>query len=290
MLFKSTLILLISLASGSLSAFAHGGLTPEVHDAIKQDLEKNFADRLTSASLTSPDEQILSTRDERVMLKALYIGVEGPLALAGIQINEEKFNRQVGHVLTAASRYGVLPNAITIGYYSRAQLIVGKTSGAEFNFYLKDGKLRVSSYDLKALNVGISGMLKVGFYVSLCFGSCTGGAANGSYVGMDIDAIFGVGSNFYLEVGVDTTDVIDAFKNHKSYSFSELYSGRAIYIGTGIDIGIGMGTSAFFQSYEMTSDLVIADLYGMIDKPNFDRKLKYAFDRANLFKSAPRLH
>ena len=289
MLLRSTLILLISLASVSAPAFAHG-FTPEVQSAIKEDLQQNFADRLTTASLTSPDEPVLSTRDERVMLKALYVGVEGPLSLAGIQINEAKFNSQVGRVLTAASRYGVLPNAITIGYYSRAQLLVGKTTGAEFNFYLKDGKLRVSSYELKALNVGVSAMLKVGFYVSLCFGSCTGGAVNGSYLGMDVDAIFGVGSNFYLEVGLDTTDVIDAFKNHKAYSFSELYAGKAIYLGTGIDIGIGIGTSVFLQSYEMTSDLVLADLYHMIDKPNFNQKMKFAFDRANLFKSAPHLH
>jgi len=288
MLLKSALFLFISLSCGAVPAFANP-LTPEVESAIKEDLQQNFADRLTTASLTSPDETVLSPRDERVMLKALYVGVEGPLSLAGVQINEQKFNREVGRVLMAASRYGVLPNAITIGYYSRAQLIVGKTTGAEFNFYLKDGKLRVSSYDLKALNVGVSAMLKVGFYVSLCFGSCTGGAVNGSYVGMDVDAIFGAGSNFYLEVGVDTTDAIDAFKNHKSYSFSDFYSGKAIYIGTGIDVGIGIGASAFYQSYTMTSDLVLADLYHMIDQPNFDRKMKFAFDRANLFRSAPRL-
>ena len=224
------------------------------------------------------------------MLKALYAGVEGPLSMAGVKIDEQKFNHQVGRILQASSRYGVLPSAITIGYYSRAQLIVGRTFGSEFNFYLNDGKLKVSTYDLKSINLGASGQLKVGFYVALCFGSCTGGDVNGSYLGVDADLIFGAGSGLYVEVGLDTTDTIKDFKAGRPISASQLYDAKAFYIGAGIDIGIGVGISGFYQSYEMTSDIVIADLDLMMDKPDFNKKMKFAFDRSKIFKSAPRLH
>ena len=183
-----------------------------------------------------------------------------------------------------------MPAAITIGFYRRADLVVGKTAATEMNFYLEQGKLKVSTYDLDTFNVGPIADATFGYYVALCFGACTGGDAVGTYVGVDPDVIFGVGGNIYVEVGVDTTDLYRAKKTGATYSMANLYQTKAVYIGAGIDFGLGGGYSMGFTRYSLTSDREIVDLYSIMNQPDFNANVKAAFAHARLFKSAPRLH
>ena len=298
---KAAFILFFCLAGLSPPASA-GALEPveipaDIKAEIVNDLTQNFSERLQATSSsdslvtdTQDASPAISARDQRVMLKALYAGVQAPLALAGIQIDEDGFNRYMARILLASAKFGVLPSAITFGYYGRIQLGIGATEGAEFNFYLEQGKLKVSSYDLKAINFGIEAMAKVGFYLALCFGSCTGGDVNGTYLGMDADVIFGAGASVFVEAGIDTTDLLKSRKTGDKYTLADLYNTKAFYIGTGMDVGIGMGASGMFQNYHMTSDVVIADLYSILEEPHFNEKMKFAFNRANLFRSVPLLH
>jgi len=240
-----------------------------------------------SAFVASDSQNYLSARDMRVVTKAIYAGLEFPLALAGIQMDEQKFDRKVGKILLSAEKYGVMPSAITIGYYDRAQFIVGKTFGVESNFYLSDGKLRVSTYDLKAVNAGATLMFKAGFYIALCFGSCTGGPIDGTFVGSDAD-LAGLGADLFIEVGTDTTELMEAVKNNRPYSFEELMAQKAFFIGTGFDMGLGEGISVYYQKYHLKSDIELADLYKMDQEPNFEQKMRILFEHADLFKMLPR--
>ncbi len=289
---KAKILVLFLVSSMSMmSAHAREELTIEFKEEIAEDLQKNFAEKISDlAGTVEENESPLSAKDQKVILRALYAGIQGPLSLAGVQIGEQNFYSKVGGLLLQSSRYGLLPAAITIGWFKRADLVVGKTVGTEMNFYLDQGKLKVSTYDLKTLNVGISASAKIGYYVALCFGVCTGGDAEGTYVGVDADVIFGAGANVYVEVGVDTTDLYKAKKLGESYALSELYEARTIYIGAGIDLGVGGGFSMGFTNYNMTSDVEIMDLYSMVNQPQFGARVRANFDRLKLFKSAPRLH
>jgi hypothetical protein len=257
---------------------------------IAADIQNHFSEKVKEVVSNSEDEPVLSAKDQKVMLKALYAGVSAPLSLAGVHIDEQGFYAKVGTLLVKGAELGVLPSAITIGFFNRADLIVGKSRGTEMNFYLEEGKLKVSSYDLKTLQVGIAASFQVGYYVALCFGSCTGGDAVGTYIGIDADIIFGVGANIYVEVGVDTTDYYKAKKIGQSYSTSELYEAKAVYIGAGFEFGLGMGLSMGFTEYTLMSDQVLIDLYSVMNQPTFKTDVKAAFKRANLFKSGPRLY
>lgn len=284
------LLALLSLFLALTPAHAAVSFAPQMKAEIAEDLQNNFSQKISQVVEESDEEPVLSAKDQKVMLKALYAGVSGPLSLAGIHISEQGFYSKVGKLLVKSAEMGVLPSAISIGFFNRADLIVGRTRGTEMNFYLEEGKLKVSSYDLKTLQVGLSASLEIGYYVALCFGACTGGDANGTYIGLDADVIFGVGANIYVEVGVDTTDYYKAKKLGESYSVSELYEAKAVYIGAGFEVGIGAGISMAFTEYQMLSDKVLIDLYSVMNKPTFKADIKAAFNRANIFKSGPRLY
>lgn len=289
MQFNSFFLILCALLHFTPQALAKGGdISPETRKAITVDIQNNFAEKITKLTGVEYEENALSPRDLAVMLKALYIGVKEPLKLAGVNVSEQQFNKKVGQLLNAASRYGIMPAAITFGYYARAQLGVGKTTGGESNFYLSNGKLKVSTYQLKSISVG-GPQLKAGYYVSLCFGACVGGDAYGSFLGLDVDVLFPTGESIYVEAGVDTTDALKAWKEGSPYSLKDLYGVKAIYIGAGIDIGFGAGLTGFYQTYELMNDIVLIDLYAMMNKPRFDERVKVAFERSKVFKSLPRL-
>ncbi len=288
---NAALFLMFLMMSVAVNAHARELLSPEHEIAIAQDIENNFSEKINEASISAiQNETILAAKDQKVMLKALYAGISGPLSLAGVNIDEHSFYSKVGGLLVKGSRFGVLPSAITIGYFKRADLMVGKSFGTEMNFYLEEGKLKVSTYDLRSLHVGVAANFKIGYYVALCFGSCTGGDAKGTYIGVDADLVYGAGAGVYIEVGVDTTDFYKAKKIGQSYSRGELYQTKVVYIGVGLDIGLGVGLSMGFTEYDLKSDRVIMDLYSEMKRPDFYQDVKAAFDRADLFKSAPRLH
>lgn len=290
---KAVSIITILIASLAANSVALAGDQQYISDSVKarisQDLADNFAERMNDVMISSEEEEdpILKPKDQKVIMKALYAGIAGPLSLSGIYITEKSFYQKVGKLLDAGAKYGAIPAAITVGFFRRADLIVGKTRGVEMNFYLDDGKLRVSTYDLNTLNVGLSANLKVGYYVALCFGACTGGDAQGTYIGVDADVVFGVGANIYIEVGVDTTDYRKAKIAGQDFKMSEFYEAKAVYIGAGIDIGFGGGVSFGFTDYNMTSDNEIIDLYSIMNRPDFSTKVKNAFDRDKIFQ---RLH
>lgn len=288
---KTFLLLLLSILTSDASWALEGDaqvMSNEFKREVAHDIEANFAQKITS--LASKDgDAVLDFRDQKVMMRTLYAGISGPLALAGVQIDSKTFYSKVGSLLHKGAQHGVLPSAITIGWYGRLDLIIGKTRGTEMNFYLEKGKLRVSSYDLKTLNVGVAASAKIGYYVALCFGSCTGGDANGNYVGLDADLVYGLGASVYIEVGVDSTDYYKAKKEAEGYALSEMYDCKAIYIGVGMDMGLSLGFAAGFTDYRMTSDKEIIDLYSILDKPNFNLNVANAFMKADLFKNGPRL-
>ena len=287
---KWTLLMMCILCL-SVPVQASEVLSEEFKSEIALDLQTNFAQKLqNAASMTTDEESVLSAKDQKIMLKALYTGVEGPLSMAGVHISESQFYSKVGKLLLAGAKYGVMPAAVTIGFFKRAELIVGKTFATELNFYLDQGILKVSTYDLNTLQVGLSASAKLGYYVALCYGACTGGDGKGAYVGVDADVVYGAGANIYIEVGVDTTDFYKARKLSQSYSMSELYEAKAVYIGAGIDVGVGVGFSMGFTNYDLKSDLEIIDLYAIMNKPDFGVRVRQAFNRARLFSAAPRLH
>jgi hypothetical protein len=284
-------LLMISILSLSAPAQSSEALSDDLKNEISKDLQINFAQKIQdAASLNTEEESVLSAKDQKVMMKALYAGVEGPLSLAGVHISEPQFYSKVGKLLLAGAKYGVLPAAITIGFFKRAELIVGKTFATELNFYLDHGVLKVSTYDLNTLQVGLSASAKLGYYVALCYGACTGGDGKGAYVGIDADVVYGAGANIYIEVGVDTTDFYKARKIGQSYSMAELYEAKAVYIGAGIDVGVGVGFSMGFTDYDLKSDREIIDLYAIMDKLDFGARVRQSFNRARLFSTAPRLH
>jgi len=274
----------------SSSVHAHETLNSAFTSEVAQDIQNNFAEKISSVSNSNnQDDSILSARDEKVMMKALYLGIEGPLSLAGVHISEQSFYSKVGGLLVKGAKFGAIPAAITIGFFRSADLIVGKTYATEMNFYLDQGNLKVSTYDLNTTNVGPIADLVVGYYVALCFGSCTGKEASGLYVDVNADVIYGAGANIYIEVGVDTSDFYQAKKDGKSYSLSNLYKTKTVYIGAGINIGEGWGYAMGFSKYTLKSDQLIVDLYALMNQQNFRTNVKSAFNDAHLFKSAPRL-
>ena len=287
---KSLFLLLISFLSFAGSANAREELSLEFKNELSEDIQNNFADKLSDASLSNHSNHAsLSAKDQKAMFKALYAGIEGPLSLVGVRISEQSFYSKFGNLLVKGAQFGAMPSAITIGWFSRADLVVGKSYGTEMNFYLEKGKLKVSTYDLNTLNIGLTANVSVGYYLALCYGSCTGGDVNGSYIGVDADVVFGAGANIYIEVGVDTTDFYQARKIGQSYKMSELYKTKVVYLGVGVDIGVGASYSLGFSDYEMKSDLEIMDLYEAMSRPSYSTEVKSAFRQANLFKSGPRL-
>ena len=230
---------------------------------IRDDLEKNIVQRAHEADQAFLDKALigdpLTPETQAVMLKGIYLTLQTNLASKGLNLDEKTFNEKIGKILNYSSKLGVFPRAFTVGYMGRVQAGVGVSGGTQFNFYFDHGKFKVSSYSIYGAQAGVAEMMKIEFYASVCFGTCFGGDGEGLYLGLDGYAGAGVGVNFFVEGGIDLTDMVKHTFSGKPYSTKDLYKAKAIYIGAGFDIGEGIGVSGNLFYYNEDFDKVLAN-------------------------------
>ncbi|MBU6153140.1 MAG: hypothetical protein KGP28_02450 [Bdellovibrionales bacterium] len=236
---------------------------------IRADLSANLEENLLKVSkesgggdptwggLLKGDPMSPETRD--VISSGLYQVLFSAMREKGVYLSEAKFKAAVGKVLEYSTRLGIYPSALTVGYMGRLQAVVGGSVGNQFNVYFDRGKLKASGYSMFGAHVGYAEMSKIQFYVSFCFGTCFGGDASGWYVGLDACGSMGIGGDFFVEAGVDVTDLVKASMIGLPYSVKDLYQSKAIYLGMGFDVGQGVGVSGDVFYYTHDFDLMLMD-------------------------------
>lgn len=222
---------------------------------IRQDLAQNTMARMyEAAGSTKEPPMTAATRDK--LAKGAYMLIASHLASQGVHLSERAFTQKVGKMLERMASFGLFPHAFTVGYMARYQVVGGMSLGSQFNFYLDNGELKLSSYTIYGGQVGTAAQAKIQFYAALCFGSCFGGDPNGWYVGTDVSASIGAGIDGFLEFGIDFTDMLHATLNGESYSLKDAWESKAVYAGVGFDIGVGGGWSLdvfhYRQDFEKT--------------------------------------
>ena len=237
---------------------------------VRADLNANFEERIAEASAKADGNPLLQgeplTPETRAILgDAVYRIMFAHLASKGVYLAHKDFDVKVGKALNFVAKLGFFPRAFTVGYMARYQRGVGGSYGTQFNFYIDQGKLKMSSYTVLGVQAGYQAgkptfMTKIEFYAAFCFGSCVGGDAVGYYLGLDGYAGESVGGGAFIEAGLDVTDYWKAMKTGKKYSLKDLYQAKAIYVGFGYDLGFGAGISANGLYYSQDYEKVIGDL------------------------------
>jgi len=110
----------------------------------------------------------------------------------------------------------VMPDAITIGALLRCQNGIGMCGGEQVNIAKENGRWIISTYTLIGVQAGLAEMYKLEFYIAACYGSCIGINAEGFFAGIDGMVGYGVGGGFFIDVGVDATEVIMYIKSQCS--------------------------------------------------------------------------
>jgi hypothetical protein len=237
-----------------------------VQNEVRADLTANFEERVAEVSQKAQDNPLLmgeplSPETRALLGDAVYRILFAHLANKGVYLAHKDFDSKVGKALNYVSKLGFFPRAFTVGYMARYQRGIGGSYGTQFNFYIDQGKLKMSSYTVLGVQAGYQAgkptlMTKIEFYAAFCFGACVGGDAVGYYLGLDGYAGESVGGGAFIEAGLDVTDYFKYKKLGKSYSFKDLYQAKAIYVGFGYDLGFGAGISAnalyYSQDYEKT--------------------------------------
>ena len=224
---------------------------------IRQDMQKNFHQVVSDIKDVATGEP-MDLESQAVLIKGMYESIRLNVEPYGLRINEAAFTHKLNQVLSWSTKYGLSPSALTIGAMGHAQYIVGAGAGMEFTFYLEKGNLKVASYRMFGLELGVKETLNMEFYAALCFGNCSGGAKEGAYIGLDGMAAAGLGGSFYINVQLDVTDLIMAAIKGKKYSVKELYQSRAINAGFAFDVGEGLGlTGSIFYYQEVREDILV---------------------------------
>jgi hypothetical protein len=224
---------------------------------VKQDLAENTLARVYEAA-GNTDEPPLSAETRQVLAKGAYMIIASNLAARGIYISEHAFTKKVGTILERMASLGLFPHAFTVGYMARYQVGLGMSLGSQFNFYIENGELKLSSYSLYGMQAGAAAQAKIQFYAALCFGACFGGDPNGWYVGTDVSASIGAGIDGFLEFGIDFTDMLKATVSGEGYSMKDMWESKAVYAGVGFDVGVGGGWSLDVFHYRMDFEKVLA--------------------------------
>ncbi|MBS1958704.1 MAG: hypothetical protein JST80_04450 [Bdellovibrionales bacterium] len=242
--------------------------------AIRKDLSENLYARMQEAD-ASTDEPAMSSETRAVMARGAYNIISSYMAPMGVQVNEYDFLRKVGKMLNRVAELGLFPHAFTIGNIGRIQVGVGVATGAEFNFYVEKGVLRLTGYSILGGQLGLATKASEQFYFALCYGDCTGVEGEGLYVGADVSFDVGLGADAYIEFGVDFTDAVKAWFHHKKYTLKELYDTHAFYVGLGFDTGIGVGLSGNALAYSTMFDVALLNLNG---KTTFNPSVMAKYD------------
>ena len=246
-------------------------ISTEIRSDLSAHLEENLL-KVTKESgggdptwggLLMGDPMSPETRD--VIAGGLYKILHSAMSEKGVYLSEARFKSAVGKVLEYSTRMGIYPSALTVGYMGRLQAGLGGSAGSQFNVYFDQGKLKASEYSIYGAHVGFAEMTKIQFYISFCFGTCFGGDASGWYVGLDACGSAGIGGDFFIEGGVDVTDLIKYTMLGLPYSVKDLYQSKAIYLGMGFDVGQGVGVSGDVFYYTHDFDLLLMDAN---QKPN----------------------
>lgn len=143
---------------------------------------------------------------------------------------------------------GVMPDAITFGILARCQNGVGMCAGEQINIAKVNGKWTTSFYSLMGLQAGLAEMYKLEIYIAACYGSCIGINAEGFFAGVDGMLGYGAGGGFFIDVGLDATDLI-MNQSPTIKDITDLWNFRTAYFGWGFDIGVGIGFSAGLYYY-----------------------------------------
>jgi len=143
---------------------------------------------------------------------------------------------------------GVMPDAITFGILGRCQNGIGFCGGEQINIAKVNGKWTVSTYTLIGVQAGLAEMYKVELYLAACYGSCIGINAEGFFAGIDGMIGVGAGGGFFIDVGLDATDVVMNVSPTMK-DLKDLWNFRTAYFGWGFDIGVGAGFSAGLYYY-----------------------------------------
>ncbi len=223
----------------------------------------------TFGGLLMGDPMSPETRD--VIAGGLYQVLFSAMREKGIYLSEARFKSAVGKVLEYSTRLGIYPSALTVGYMGRLQAGIGGSAGSQFNVYFDHGKLKSSVYSIYGAHAGFAEMTKIQFYISFCFGTCFGGDASGWYVGLDACGSAGIGGDFFIEGGIDVTDMIKYTMLGLPYSVKDLYQSKAIYLGMGFDVGQGAGVSGDVFYYTHDFDLLLMDAGKKPDASTFQK-------------------
>jgi hypothetical protein len=238
---------------------------------VRKDLATHFKDRLKAfmATANDPMDEPMSEETKAVLLKGIYIAISTYLPSP---IDEYKFNQKMGRVLDYLRTTGVLPHAITVGFLGRASMFFGANAGVEFNFYIQGGQLKMTVSSLRGFQGGLAAMVDLEAYVGVCIGACVGDPKDGWYMGMDADAVAGLGGEFFAEVGFDVSSAYQTYKeNGNSLSVKDLYQASTIYLGFGLDVGIGAGIELGLYRYHQVGPEHVLANPGQYVSPDFIR-------------------
>ncbi len=240
-----------------------------VNTEIRENLQPHLAEHLDHvvALNSSLNDSGMSPETQALFIRGAYLALA---TRAPLMMDEQRFDQAAAKVLQFLSQHHTFPAAITVGVIARGivgeGIKVGANYGGEANFYLQKGKLMMTNYQEWGAEVGVSApgipiASDEEFYFALCFGACYGGEPNGWYVGFDGDAAGGLGAGFFLEVGIDVSDLVQSWFGGRTYTLDDLYQSTTVYVGFGSVLGVEASIAGNVYRYrQMGPDQVLADL------------------------------
>lgn len=266
-----------------MSSAERAKLQSFIANDVRADMKDNFLERVLGPIKRLGSHETMSPETQAVIIKGIYKSIDSSiqkvnegLAKSGSKARVQRpslaeIEAKVGEVLRWSSYYGVFPTAFTAGVMGRAQFGVGANMGYQANFYFDQGEFKMSTYWMGGLQGGLEAQAKVQFYVAFCFGACFGGDGEGFYVGLDGMFGLGAGAGFFIEGGIDLTDMALSSFSREKMSIKDLYSTKAIYVGFGYDAGIGAGISSNLLYYDLDVQKTLVPRGKMISEDDIAR-------------------
>ena len=229
----------------------------------------SFASEVTANAPTEP----MTEATQRLLLKGAFIGLSA--VIPKLRGHEASFDRKLTQVLNWANDHYVIPAAITVGVLARKTLGYGPNAGinggVEANFYLSQGKLMSTTYELRGVQGGYGlPVSDVEFYIALCFGdSCYGGTPNGWYVGVDANLEAG----FFLQYTLDAYTLKDAIhrarQGGRKLNRQDFKDAQTFSIGVGFDVGIDAEAGLGLYHYHQLGPELTLSQPGQTTTPEF---------------------
>ncbi len=225
-----------------------------LQNEIRQDFSNHLFDRIIPKIAERLKSEPMSAATQKILIRTVYRQMAVQLGMYGIELDEKEFTKKMSKVLTWTSQYSLFPSAITFGMMARLQMGVGGSVGLQFNYYFNEGEFHYSSYNIYGIQAGMAEQMKLQFYASLCFGTCFGGDGSGYYFGVDGGASAGVGAGFFIEGGIDFTDMMMLPYTGINGAIQSLYDAKALYVGFDVDVGVGAGISGNVFYYDQVQE------------------------------------